>query len=135
MKTFVPRVIDLLFMLMLSMLLVIPQDVFAQNHVISSANLQRDVAAASALRRQHVSQAETLFALPQARHALQSAHIDYRQVTDAIPQLNDKELARLAQLSQKSQKDFAAGTLTNHDLLVILVAVAALILIIVAVKH
>ena len=135
MKKLAPRVIDLVFILLLSVLLVVPQDVFAQNHVISSANLQRDVAAASALRQQHIVELQALFALPQARQALKSAHMDYRQVTDAIPQLSDKDLARLAQFSQNSQNNFAAGTLTNHDLLVILVAIAVLILIIVAVRH
>lgn len=135
MKKLAPRVVNLLFILLLSVLLVVPQDVFAQNHVISSANLQRDVAAASMARQQHIAKLETFFALPQARQALKSAHVDYRQVTDAIPQLSDKDLARLAKFSQNSQNNFAAGTLTNHDLLVILVAIAVLILIIVAVRH
>lgn len=128
------RMIDVLFVFLLSVLIVVPQGVFAQNHVIPSSRLQNDVAAASALRHQNISQVEAFFALPQARQALESAHIDYRQVTNAVPQLSDKDLARLAQLSQKSQKDFAAGTMTNHDLLLILVGVAVLILIIVAVK-
>lgn len=128
------RVVELLFVLLLSASIIIPQGVFAQSHVISPARLQHDVAAASAARSQDIAQIDALFALPQARRALQSAHIDYRQVTDAIPQLSNQDLARLAQLSQKSQKDFAAGTITNHDLLIILVGVAVLILIIVAVR-
>jgi hypothetical protein len=36
--------------------------------------------------------------------------------------------------SRKAQTDFAAGTLSNRDLIIILVAIAALILIIVAVR-
>jgi hypothetical protein len=135
MKKFFSRMIELAFVSLLSLLLVIPQNVFAQNHVVSSADLQRDVAAASAVRRQNIAQINAFFSLPQAREALKSAHIDYRQVTDAIPQLNNKDLARLSQMSANAQRQFAAGQMTNHDLLLILIAVAVLILIIVAVKH
>jgi hypothetical protein len=135
MNKLVIRMIDLLFVSLLSLLLVVPQDVFAQSHVISSADLQRDVAAASAVRQQNIGAIQAFLALPQAREALKSAHIEFRQVASAIPQLSDKDLAQLAQLSQKSQKDFAAGNITNHDLLILLVAVAVLILIIVAVKN
>jgi hypothetical protein len=134
MNKLVSRIIELAFVSLLVLLLVVPQDVFAQNHVISSANLQHDVAAASAVRQQNIAQINAFFALPQARHALKSAHIDYKQVTDAIPQLSNKDLARLSQMSAKTQREFAAGQMTNHDLLLILIAVAVLILIIVAVK-
>ncbi|MGH9739975.1 MAG: hypothetical protein ACRD4X_15515 [Candidatus Acidiferrales bacterium] len=135
MKKLPTRLIDAAFMLLLSLLLVVPQSVFAQNHVVSSADLQRDVAAASAVRQQYVVQIESLFALPQARQALQSAHIDYRQVTDAVPQLTAKDLAQLSLTSAKAKRQFAAGQMSNHDLLLLIVAVAVLILIIVAVKH
>ena len=36
--------------------------------------------------------------------------------------------------SQKAQADFAAGTLSDRDLIIILLAIAALVLIIVAVR-
>lgn len=134
MKKLLSSMIELAFVSLLSLLLVVPQDVFAQSHVVSSADLQRDVAAASAVRQQNIAKIDALFALPQAREALKSAHIEYRQVTDAIPQLSNKDLARLSQMSAKTQREFAAGQINNHDLLLILIAVAALILIIVAVK-
>jgi hypothetical protein len=134
MKKLVFRTIEFLFISLLSLLLVIPQDVFAQSHVISSADLQRDVAAASAARRRDIAQVQALFAMPQARQALKSAHLDYRQVTNAIPQLSDKDLAQLSIKAAKAQREFAAGQISNHDLLILLVAVAVLILIIVAVK-
>jgi hypothetical protein len=47
--------------------------------------------------------------------------------------LNDQELAQLASRATNAQKDFAAGNIDNHDLLLILVGIAVLILIIVAV--
>ncbi len=65
---------------------------------------------------------------------MKSANIDPQQVTNAISQLNDAELASLAARSARAQRDFAAGDMNNHDLLLILVGIAALILIIVAVR-
>ncbi|MGH9689165.1 MAG: hypothetical protein ACRD5K_19000, partial [Candidatus Acidiferrales bacterium] len=124
MKKLSNHVIDLAFVFLLFLLLVVPQDVFAQNHVVSSAELQRDVAAASAVRQRNIAQIEDLFALPQARQALQSAHIDYRQVTHAVSQLTAKDLAQLSLTSAKAQRQFAAGQMSNHDLLLLIVAVA-----------
>jgi len=55
-------------------------------------------------------------------------------VKNAVATLDDAELAQLASRAQKTQADFAAGTLSDRDLIIILVAIAALILIIVAVR-
>ncbi|MGA8873791.1 MAG: hypothetical protein WB460_21800 [Candidatus Acidiferrales bacterium] len=128
------RTVDLLFVLLLALVLVIPQGAIAQSHVVSAADLQRDVAAASAARQRNVAQLENFFSSPEARQALKSDHIDYRQVKEAVPQLSNDDLARLSLLSQQTQKNFAAGDINNHDLLLILVGIAALILIIVAVR-
>jgi hypothetical protein len=51
-----------------------------------------------------------------------------------VSSLSDEELRQLASKANKAQADFAAGTLSDRDLLLILVAIAALILIIVAVR-
>jgi Flp pilus assembly protein TadB len=134
MKKSLSRVVDFLFVLLLSLAVAIPQDVFAQNHVVSSTDLQKDVAAASASRQQHVAQVESFLSSTEAQQAMKSAHINYRQVKIAVRQLNNDELARLSARSDTAQKDFAAGTLSNRDLLIIVVAIAALILIIVAVR-
>jgi hypothetical protein len=55
-------------------------------------------------------------------------------VKNAVAQLNDQELAQLASRANKAQSDFAAGRLSDRDLIIILVCIAALILIIVAVR-
>lgn len=134
MKKLLLRTVELLFVLLLALVLAIPQNAIAQSHVVSSADLQRDVAAASAARHRNLAQLEGFLSSPAARQALKSAHIDYSEVKNAVPQLSNQELARLSLLSQKTQKNFAAGNINNHDLLLILVAIAALILIIVAVR-
>src|SRR5579883_136480 len=71
---------------------------------------------------------------PAAEKALKAAHIDGQQVKNAVSRLSDDELAQLAKRAEKAQKDFAAGTLSDRDLIIILLAVVALILIIVAVR-
>jgi hypothetical protein len=65
---------------------------------------------------------------------LKAAHTDPEQVKKAVASLSDAELAQLASRAKKVQADFAAGTLSDRDLIVILIAIAALILIIVAVR-
>ena len=134
MKKALSRAIDFLFVLLLALTLATPQDVFGQDHVVSSSTLRKDVAAASASRQQNLQQLEDFLSSERAQQAMKSAHIDYKQVKTAIRQLDDNDLARLSARSAKVQKDFAAGTLSDRDLIIILVAIAALILIIVAVR-
>lgn len=134
MKKALSRAIDLLFVLLLGVTLATPQGVFAQDHVVSSSALRKDVAAASASRQRDLQQLENFLSSEYAQQAMKSAHIDYKQVKTAVRQLDDADLARLSARSEKAQKDFAAGTLSDRDLIIILVAIAAVILIIVAVR-
>ncbi|MDE3110609.1 MAG: hypothetical protein KGL02_11790, partial [Acidobacteriota bacterium] len=125
---------SLLIILLASVLLGIPKDAIAQpaSHVVSSADLQRDVSAASAARQQNIRQVQAFLAMPGARQAIESAHMDYRQVKNAVPQLNNQELAQLARMSQSAQKQFAAGNLSDRDLLWIILGAAVIIIIAVA---
>ncbi|MGH9717695.1 MAG: hypothetical protein ACRD4R_13345 [Candidatus Acidiferrales bacterium] len=132
MNRLITRAIGLAFVVLLALLVAVPQDVFAQNHVVSPSQLQRDVASASAVRLQNIKDVENLLATPGGRQALESQHLDYRQVKDAVPELSNQELAHLAKMSQDAQQKFAAGDITNRDLLWILVGAAVIILIVVA---
>jgi len=120
-------------LLLFSVAVAAPQSMVAQSHVVSPGDIRNDVSNASAARRQNQKQVENFLSSQEAQRAMKSAKIDPQQVTNAVSQLNDAELASLAARSAKAQKDFAAGTIDNHDLLLILVGLAALILIIVAV--
>jgi hypothetical protein len=60
--------------------------------------------------------------------------MDATQVKNAVSSLSDAELAQLAARAQTVQADFAAGRLGDRDLLIIILAIAALVLIIVAVR-
>ncbi len=129
----VSHVLQFLFVAFLSILLTIPQNAFAQNHVVSPSDIQKDVAAASASRQKEVAQLESFFSSPQAQRAMKSSHISYQQVDNAVQQLSSDDLARLSARSETAQKDFAAGNISNRDLLIIVLGLLALILIIVAV--
>lgn len=75
------------------------------------------------------------FSSERARQALKSAHTDPEQVKNAVASLSDDELVQLAARVHKAQADFAAGNMSDRDLILILILIAALILIIVAVHH
>ena len=119
---------------MLAVVFMIPQDSLAQSHVVSPADLQNAVIATTQARQKNVETIRQFVSSPTAEKALKSAHIDAKQVKDAVSRLSDSELSQLAARASKTQADFAAGRLSDRDLIIILVAIAALILIIVAVR-
>lgn len=118
----------------LAVVCLIPQDVLAQSHVVSPSDLQKAAVATSQARERNIETLRQFVSTPAAEKALKAAHINGQQVKNAVSRLSDDELARLASRADKAQKDFAAGTLSDRDLIIILVAIAALILIIVAVR-
>jgi hypothetical protein len=120
-------------LLLFSVAVAAPHAIVAQNHVVSPGDIQNDVSNATAARQQNQNRLENFLSSQGAQRAMKSAKIDPQQVTNAVSQLTDAQLASLAARSAQAQKDFAAGTVDNHDLLLILVGLAALILIIVAV--
>lgn len=112
----------------------IPRPAAAQDHVVAPSDIQKDLAASSSARQKNQTQLENFVSSPEAQRAMKSAHLDAGQVKNAIPNLDDEELADLSARSQKAQEDFAAGRLSDRDLIIILIAIVALILIIVAVR-
>ena len=118
----------------LAVVFMIPQDSLAQSHVVSPADLQNAVVAATQARQKNVETIRQFVSSPTAEKALKSAHIDAKQVKDAVSRLSDSELSQLAARASKAQADFVGGRLSDRDLIIILVAIAALILIIVAVR-
>jgi hypothetical protein len=105
-----------------------------KDHAVSAGQLHKDVQKATEIRQANEAAVREMFASDQAKETLKSAGIDYKQVDRAISQVNDEDLARMAQRSQEVQKDFAAGRLADRDLLIIVLVAVALILIIVAVR-
>jgi hypothetical protein len=129
-----PRGLNLLLAVGLSALMAFPQSAIAQDHVVSSSDVRKDLQAATAARRKQLAQVDGFLATSEAEKALAEAHIDYQQVHAAVQLLSDEDLARVAAKADQAQKDFAAGNLSDRDLILIILAVAVLVLIIVAVR-
>jgi hypothetical protein len=120
----------------LATIFTIPQSLFAQAavHVASSLELQKAAVDASRTRQQNRETLKEFFSSEKAQRALKAAHTDPEQVKKAVASLSDEELAQLASRARTAQADFAAGNMSDRDLIIILVLIAALILIIVAVR-
>jgi len=112
----------------------VPADLVAQSHVVTPADLQKQVVAASQARQRNLEAVQHFLSTPAAEKAMKSAQVDPKQVRTAVSTLNDQELARLAARADKAQADFAAGRIEERDLILIILAVVALVLIIVAVR-
>jgi hypothetical protein len=117
-----------------TILFAIPPDVLAQDHVVKSSDLQQAVVKATQSRQQNLGTLQNFLSTPFAEKALKSAKMDPQQVKVAVATLSDDDLARLSVRAQTAQTDFAAGRLSDRDLIWIIVAIAAIILIIVAVR-
>ena len=112
----------------------VPSNLVAQIHVVSEAELQKATTAATQARLRNIATIQQFLSSTEAQKALKTARVDPQRVTRAVAQLDDQELAQLATRASLAQADFAAGNINDRDLLIILVAIAALILIIVAVR-
>ncbi len=127
------RYVPFLAAIFLFAVFIVPQ-LAAQSHVVSPTDLQKEAVSATQTRQQNIDTLTNAFSTPKAEKALKAAQIDPAQVKTAVSSLSNAELAQLAARANNAQRDFSAGTLDNRDLLIIIVAIAALILIIVAVR-
>jgi hypothetical protein len=109
-------------------------NVWAQTHVVSRAELRQQMLDAARTRAANIETVKEFISFPHAQQALRIAHLNPQRVQAAVSTLSDEEVAQLAARAAKAQRDFAAGDLSDRDLLLILVGIAALILIIVAVR-
>jgi hypothetical protein len=130
MKNFRFRGVSFTLAVLLGVVMSIPQGAQAQDHVVSPAEMQHDVTAASAARQRNEEQVEKFLSSEEAQRALKTARISPQQVTNAISQLSDSDLAQLAARSAQAQKDFAAGNIniSDHDLLIIVAIIVGVIL-------
>lgn len=118
----------------LTFLFAVPQNLLAQTHIVSPADLQKAAIAATQVRQHNVETIQQFLSTPAAQKALESLHSNPEQVKQAVSSMSDEELAQLASRASKAQADFAAGNLSERDLIIIAILILALILIIVAVR-
>ena len=112
------------------------QPAFSQEkeHAVSAQDLRKDVQKASADRQANEAAIRALLSTEQGQKALKSTGADYTKVNQAVSQLSDEDAARMAAQSRAIQKDIAAGNFSDRDILIVIVCIAALVLIIVAVR-
>lgn len=103
-------------------------------HVVTLDELRKDAAQPAEVRRANEAAVKDFLSSPQAQKALNSANVDLKQVNKAVAQLSDQDLARLAEQSRQAQRDFAAGTLSNRDLLWIILIIAGILLLALALR-
>jgi hypothetical protein len=103
----------------------------AQQHVITSDELNQDVARPAETRQSNEEAVQHLLSSEAGQSALKSANVDYQRVDKAIGQLNDEELAKLADRSRKAESDFAAGAISAKTLAYLIIAIVIIVVIIV----
>ncbi|MES2219796.1 MAG: PA2779 family protein [Acidobacteriota bacterium] len=106
-----------------------PQAMIGQNHVVSAGQIQNDVTSSSATRQQNEQELRGFLSRKEIQKAMKSEGVNPQQVTNAVSQLNDADLANLAARSQKAQKDYAAGLIGMGVFTLIGIVVVAVILI------
>jgi len=105
-----------------------------KQHVVSLSDLNKDAALPAQTRQANEEAVRTLLSSDQAQKALKSADLDYQKVDKAVGQLSDEDLAKLAARSRRAQSDFAAGRISDRDLLWIIVIALGIIVLAVVLR-
>ena len=108
--------------------------ILAQTHVVSPSDIHKELVNAAQTRRENQQKVKGLFSSDETRKAMEAAKMSSEKVDAAISTLSDDELARLASRADKLDQDFAAGRLSDRDILIVILGLAALVLIIVAAR-
>jgi hypothetical protein len=102
-----------------------------QQHVVTSDELSKQAARPAEAREANENAIWHLLSSDAGQKALQSANVDYQRVDKAIGQLNDEEVAKLADRSRQAESDFAAGAISAKTLAYIILAVVVIVVIVV----
>jgi hypothetical protein len=111
-------------------MLVVPANLLAADHVVSTADLNQAALSAMSTREQNIAKLHNFLSSDEARAELAKMKIDPAKVNTAVAQLSDSELARLAARSDQAQRDFAAGDLTRKQTTLVIVAAAVVAIVI-----
>jgi hypothetical protein len=105
-----------------------------KQHVVSLNELKKDATRPAEARQADESAVRHLLSSESGQKALKSANLDLQKVDGAVSQLGDEDLAKLAERSRQAQKDFAAGKLSDRDLLWIILIIVAVLIVALAVR-
>jgi hypothetical protein len=121
--------VSMLAIALLFGLVTVPARAQDKQHVVSLSDLNKDAARPAQTRQSNEEAVRTLLSSDQAQKALKSANLDFQKVGTAVGQLSDEDLAKLAERSRRAQSDFAAGRISDRDLLwIILIAIGIIVL-------
>ncbi len=127
------RIISSVLLPAVALTLLVPVDLLAQNHIVSPADLRRELREASASRQRDIAALEKVLLSPDGKKALSSFKMDAVRVQKALPLLGDQELARLAAQANRVQADFAAGGLDLTTQQVTYIIIGVIIIAVIAV--
>lgn len=108
------------------------QPLQATEHLVSAADLHRQVRSAQLRRQAGLQQISGFFRSESSRTVLEASKLDADQIEKAVGVLSDEEVARLASQIQRIEHDVAAGALTNEQLTYIVIALAAAVIVLIA---
>lgn len=106
----------------------------ADQHVVPLSELSKDSAAPAETRRANEAAIRNLFASEAGQKALKSANVDYAKIDHAVSAMSDEDVSKISNRARELDRDFAAGNLSDHDLLVILVVALIVIILIVVLR-
>lgn len=112
----------------------VPAGAQDKQHVVSLNDLNQDAARPAQTRQSNEEAVRALLSSDQGQKALKSANLDYQKVDKAVSHLSDEDLAKLAERSRQAQRDFAAGRISDRDLLWIIVIALAIIVLAIALR-
>jgi hypothetical protein len=104
----------------------------AEAHVIPLSELRHDLNTSQQTRAKNLADIERVLSLPAAQDALAKAHLTTARATTAIAELNDAELARLADRARDAEQDVQGGFIVG---LLALIGLVVVILIVVSVVN
>jgi hypothetical protein len=120
--------VPVLAIALLSALAGVPAGAQDKQHVVSLGDLNKDAAQPGQTRQANEEAVRALLSSDPAQKALKSSRLDYQKVDKAVGQLNDEDLAKLAERSRRAQSDFAAGRISDRDLMWIIVIALGIII-------
>jgi hypothetical protein len=125
------RVPGALLLPVVALMLMIPSDVLAQDHVATANDLHNELRSAARERQANIAKLERFLSSETAKKTLESVRVDPVKARTAVSLLSDQELARLA--AQVDRTEFAGAGLSLTTQQVTIIIVGAILIILVAV--
>lgn len=103
--------------------------------IVTTGELHQDLLKSWNEREQNLAVIQQLLSTDSAREMISNTGADYNQVMEAIPNLSDEELSKLANQTRVAYANFAAGLSDREiiNVLIIVLIVVAIVVIVVSV--